>query len=56
MKDFADGFLQAILYLQELQSDCDEQKDWDTLQVSIEMLQGEYEMMPIVKGQIKNVE
>ena len=49
MMDFAEGYLAAISYLQELQRDCESVEDWDTLNVSIEMLEGEYEMLPIVR-------
>jgi hypothetical protein len=49
MQDFAKGFYEAIVYLKGLQADCELRDDWDTLQVSIEMLQGEFEMLPVVK-------
>jgi len=48
MSDFAKGFSEAIVYLQGLQVDCDRREDWLTLQVSIELLQGEYELLPVV--------
>jgi len=56
MQDFAKGFYEAIVYLKGLQADCELQDDWDTLQVSIEMLQGEFEMLPVVKDGEVNVE
>lgn len=44
---YSQGFRDAITYLVNIQRDCEETEDIQTLQVSIELLQGEYEMLPI---------
>ena len=49
MEAYAEGYKAAIDYLTALQSDCETQEDADTLEISIELLQGEYEMLPIVR-------
>jgi len=51
MEAYAEGYKGGIDYLREMQKDCDEQDDWQTLQISIELLEGEYEMLPIVREQ-----
>lgn len=41
---WAEGFQASIDYLLQVQQSCDESADIDTLQVAIELLQGEFEV------------
>lgn len=56
MLNYSKGFRDAIRYLIEMQKECSETQDIQTLQVSIELLQGEYEMFPITLEKTSNVE
>lgn len=48
MEVYAEGYKDAIDYLVEMREDCDELEDRQTLDVAIELLQGEYEMFPVL--------
>ena len=54
MMFYSQGFRDAISYLISMQKECLETEDVQTLQVSIELLQGEYEMFPITLEKDKN--
>jgi hypothetical protein len=53
---YSQGFRDAINYLIHMQEECSEIQDRQTLQISIELLQGEYEMFPITLEKEKSAE
>jgi hypothetical protein len=53
---YSQGFRDAINYLIQMQEECSEIQDRQTLQISIELLQGEYEMFPITLEKEKSAE